>query len=481
MSTGDLTVDASLQCSLCHTGTIWTNASEGSATNITMVGPTCQDCAEGEYNTIKGSMTCQECPAGYMCNSIGLSAAKPCPQGTYNDRLGRTTCQQCPLGEITPSAGATSEVDCVSPVYNFYLGFVCLAVIIVVSYPYLFRARFERIAFFRKRRVGDNLVEESWSIFPKLHDYYYHSKAKGIKLTGEEKKSDQNSDRADRMNENEDEDDTVEEGMESTTTITTASTEPPEATEASVSASMHRVFRVLSFIFLSLIIISMGSMVIYIGLLLSTLFKALIIWKNLNIDLSFFETFSNFVYQLASRLYFPPVSQLLTPFIYVLHLLSRLEVDMAPVAVSCAGAAAPLEVLVNLGILGIVIILIESDFQVYRTVSHLSLTKTFLQVIVAKEYRKYFWNHYQAWYCVPLRFAILCMKVILAYIAGNLDFFQTALLAVVSFVTLNKFVEDEGVHSYSKSCNQVHGYVDVDRVLALSASVLAWILLMPAI
>ena len=73
------------------------------------------------------------------------------------------------------------------------------------------------------------------------------------------------------------------------------------------------------------------------------------------------------------------------------------------------------------------------------------------------------------------------MKVILAYIAGNLDFFQTALLAAVSFVTLEEFVEDNGVHPYTKTCNEVAGYVGVDRALAVSASVLGWMLLMPAI
>ena len=463
MSTGSLTVDASSQCSLCRAGTIWTSASASSSTNASMVGPTCQDCREGYYNLEQGATTCTECPPGYQCNSIGMSNALACPRGTYTSREGSVTCEACPLGEITPTIGTTTALDCVSPVYNFYLGFIAIIAVVIIAYPYLFRGRFERLAFFRRVRVGDNLVDEAWSVFPKLHEFYVYSKAKTQK----------------QLN------------ASASHSSTPPETETDDQQEVSINqgwVTLRRFGRILLFAILSLVLISMGVVVYFVVILLSVLFKALIIWKNFDFEVDFYNHIVSVVYKLADQLYFPLLKKLFQPLIYLYDGFRDLELDLAPISVSCNGAAAPLEILLNLVILGIVIILIESDFQMYRAVSHMSVTNEFLNTVVIGEYRKYFFDSYlktsqsyTSWCKACLAYTYLCLQVSIAVISAHTDFFQTALLGVVSCVTLNKFVEDKGFHKFSPACNQVHLYVGVDHILAVSASIVAWILLMPAV
>ena len=70
--------------------------------------------------------------------------------------------------------------------------------------------------------------------------------------------------------------------------------------------------------------------------------------------------------------------------------LAKLEADLSSVSVSCKGAAAPAELVLNMGILGMTIIVIESDFQLYSVISHNQIVGLNLSVVLASGYRDAF-------------------------------------------------------------------------------------------
>ena len=109
----------------------------------------------GSYQDAEGADSCQLCPVGYFCDSVGLSIKRPCEAGkfqvlfrfgflliqkavlsdrttlsfiqssagktycsqcapgSYQDVSGSALCNACPLGSFCPSLGSTDSVPCV--------------------------------------------------------------------------------------------------------------------------------------------------------------------------------------------------------------------------------------------------------------------------------------------------------------------------------------------------------------------------------
>ena len=69
-------------------------------------------CFPGTYSPIRGSKTCQVCPAGFSCQGYGTYVPRMCEAGSYRSMADSITCKMCPSGTFTPFKGTTDVSLC---------------------------------------------------------------------------------------------------------------------------------------------------------------------------------------------------------------------------------------------------------------------------------------------------------------------------------------------------------------------------------
>jgi len=148
-------------------------------------------------------------------------------------------------------------------------------------------------------------------------------------------------------------------------------------------------------------------------------------------------------------------------------------------------ASAPMELLFNLMIMGICIIIIESNFQMFRAITLNSLTDAFIQGIAQPSYKEWAYRSrgssaLQSW-GGTIKYAITVLAVILARGAGGFDFFLSFMQFLMSLTNISNFAEASYMHADSPECNNVEGFVNFDQYIAFVASIEAWICFLPMI
>ena len=73
------------------------------------------------------------------------------------------------------------------------------------------------------------------------------------------------------------------------------------------------------------------------------------------------------------------LSSIMYPFIYVLELISVIEIDLSSVNVTCLGAQAPIEFLVNVFVALTVVVFIESGIHEAQTAYVMDANGSFLE------------------------------------------------------------------------------------------------------
>lgn len=82
----------------------------------------------------------------------------------------------------------------------------------------------------------------------------------------------------------------------------------------------------------------------------------------------------------------PFVRDLAYPFSYVITKLSNIRIDLSSVQVTCAGSQAPIFLFLDLIFMGLIVIIIESDLQIFWAASF----KNLLQQATNLIYSRYF-------------------------------------------------------------------------------------------
>lgn len=119
---------------------------------------------------------------------------------------------------------------------------------------------------------------------------------------------------------------------------------------------------------------------------ISLLFSALIIYRDFKVHLripyaqiveAFFAHFASFL------------SVLLVPFLWALNELAKININLSVINVTCLGSQAPLFLLLNLLILGVVIVTIESGVFTYWSTTVMNANRYLLfQVFIQKYFRE---------------------------------------------------------------------------------------------
>ena len=193
----------------------------------------------------------------------------------------------CPAGRITNIEGATNLDDCVSPEYNFYNGFAVSVFMVPFAYEYVFASRYHRVAFLRHERIVKRLLKGCRRIIGYIGEYVSRAEAERLRNY------------------------------------------------------TNRVVKVIIFVLVATLLTTLATILIFAAHISTIFFKAMILWKGLNIDLPFARILTRAINELASLLYFSFLSNLFIPISLLLDLFANLKIDLAVVNVTCAGAAAP--------------------------------------------------------------------------------------------------------------------------------------------
>ena len=378
-------------------------------------------CPGGSYQPNEGQASCLLCLEGEF-GPEGSSACTPCEAAFYNDAIGAAECVTCPAGRVS-AVGAINLEECVNPLPNFAIACIILAFVAFLALPYVMVGRFHHASFVRQSRVYEPLFNASKVINEQL--------MKIVSVYSE----------VDRV--------------------------------AQKTSSYWRCALVIVYIAISFIIMFLFCILCYAFVLSRVLYSSLIIWKSFAVNSNELNNFYDKMEEVSSALGTLTVSftsLVVDPFIWLYQKLSTISLDFNEVEVTCRGSQAPLELFVNMVILGGVVIIIESNFHVYANVVFGDLNRKLA-------------NHL---FHVDLHLnekkqgmlAIIC-----ASMASLLSL--NPLIKIMQFstsiLTFSAFVEKHGaLHESTKACDDaLEDAPMIDTVIAYMTSSIAWLIVFP--
>ena len=223
----------------------------------------------------------------------------------------------------------------------------------------------------------------------------------------------------------------------------------------------------------------------FLSLLAGIFFKSLIIWKHLRnlklfkiqipypmvVALSISEILSN-----LRAMAFPFVEfidAVLTQFGQFFQLLGAITFDLnVVVSITCKGSTAPLKLLMDMVVLGVIILVIESKVQLFREIALKNVSRKFFSTITTREF--FFMQDY-------FSHVLLLIQCGLAEFCSSFINLSSLLQYSMSFVNLQSFVADNGKHESTLTCDQVVAAPKMDSFLAWSSTFAALISIMPAL
>ena len=389
----------------------------------------CITCARGKFSSNKGSSSCEDAPEGSFVAGAGATSYALCEQRFFSSEPGQGECQACPDGRITAGQGAVEELDCVSPEFNFIQGFAAPVFLILFTWQYVLRARFERLAFLRLWRVTYPLMAKTKQLLSMVQLY------------------------ADK-----------------------------ERAERVLQWDQHTIRNRI--LVMGLFLALLGGATVGVMVEMAAIsFKSMILFKGLSLDIPFLEKLEEYWRSIAVQLDIRYIFDLIKPFLGFIQYFADLRIDYSFVNVTCPGASAPYELGTNMVVLGLAVVLIGSDLQVFRAVTLTAYISQKGNIITKMLYLK--WHLMHKGDRLTYSFcggAFAHFRALLVFAAENMaqfDGFQTSLQYIMSLVTVGVFISDNGIHETSVACNSVKGFENFDTYIAIIASTVFYLFLLP--
>ena len=358
----------------------------------------CSDCAAGQFATTAGLSACQPAPAGSFTSTPGSSTASlcapglyaggsesvsclpcvrgtygggpgtvtctPCPKNFYSGQTGTSACSACPFGRLTPVEGATSDTDCLTPAPNFAWGSAALFVAAGLGFVYVMRGRFHLASLNRRKEM----VAQLKILFSEFRN----------KIEAEV----ENLGRISRK-----------EQLKEFVGGIVSKNRCSHAFNVFWDICLTLIFAVLSVVFVAL-----GTVFFFVASVSGIFFASLIYWKQNGALLGLVHyqhmiaVVTDNTLILFARLYLPP--QLLAVARFALELirdlfgfLALIKIDLSGLNVTCEGSKAPLMLLINLLVFGSVVIIIQSQVVMFRSLVLAPTIKTYTSFLLSSEYR----------------------------------------------------------------------------------------------
>jgi sugar lactone lactonase YvrE len=382
----------------------------------------CTICSAGEVS-FPGSANCTQCQSGFFANSES-NTCELCPFNFYSSASGQTQCTPCPAGRNTATLGSTRVDQCISPIPNFTLGFFALFLVIVIFSWYIVFGKFQRVSFERKVKIVTPNIEKCKQVLLSEEEFHYQHL-----IVVQDKKN-----------------------------------------------QRTRKFKFFSFAVLSIVLMIVSIFLGFVFFTYQVFFTSLILWRGLQADLKLspiltllaegLKDITEYISLPVDLFYFVAL-----PFLYLFEALATINLNLSSVNVTCAGSQAPIELLINCFILGLLVIIIRSDYQLLFNILLNNLNQRFLLNNV--EQRLDAGNIYFS------RYFFLCLAV---SALNAINPFQVGLRYCMGFVRIDTFGKNHGIaHEVTESCNQVPGAPHFDSFLGYMSTIFAWWLILPAL
>jgi hypothetical protein len=382
----------------------------------------CTLCSAGEVS-FPGSSNCTQCQSGFFANSE-TNTCELCQVSFYSSGAGQTQCTPCPAGRATATLGSTSMDQCISPIPNFTLGFFALFLVIVIFSWYIVFGKFQRVSFERKVKIVTPNIEKCKQVLLSEEEFHYQHL-----IVVQDKKN-----------------------------------------------KRTRKLNFFFFVVLSIVFMIVSVFFGFVFFTYQVFFTSLILWRGLEADLNLSPILTLLAEGLTDITEYIslPVNlfyYVALPFLYFFETLGTINLNLSSVNVSCSGSQAPIELLINCFILGLLVIVIRSDYQLLFNILLNNLNQRFLlnnveQRLDAGNFRF-------------SRYFFICLIV---SALTSINPFQVGLRYCMGFVRIDTFGKNHGIaHEVTESCNQVPGAPHFDSFLGYMSTIFAWWLILPAL
>ena len=387
----------------------------------------CVACEKGFYSPGGKVTNCTQCLPGFY-TSTDDSKCNACPFNTYQPNPGSRSCISCAPRYITGSTASTSAADCVNPSTSFIAGSVGLIVSMLVIWTYLYHGRLHLIAFSRYFRLIRKLVIVALAT----------SRAQDL----------------------------VSQTNSIILSIIKVKSHNKYMSEASQVILKQTIFAFLSLVILFIVVLSYTAY----GLI-QIVFNALVIYRSFRYFLPMTRQFKReanyLIDSVAAGLGLKSLAVLLYPIVFIADAIASININFSAVDVSCSGAQSPLYLLMNLIIVGVVVILIRSNAQVYWDVS---LTQVSLKAAST------IFNQYYVSRNTISSVVTVLMAIIFNFIPQPLKIMQLLL----SFVSVGYFFSENGRSPSNQNCDN-YASGGADTFLAIATTLFVYTVISPVI
>lgn len=202
------------------------------------------------------------------------------------------------------------------------------------------------------------------------------------------------------------------------------------------------------------------------------LFNTLVIFRSYRLYFPFASTFADEATFLVESMFrsigIGRLAVLAYPFIKIADELSKIHINLAAVNVSCAGAQGPPLLFLNLIIVGVVVIIIRSDAQVYWDVAQ--------RQVLTKALPMVFNEYYVVKNRMSTVFFTLSSMILLALPSP-----RKVIQFMLSFVTVSHFFSGGGRSPSNANCDAAAQIFPVDTFLATLTTIIVYIAIFPVL
>jgi len=207
---------------------------------------------------------------------------------------------------------------------------------------------------------------------------------------------------------------------------------------------MHDPLRVFWFCTSVIFIYGLFIVFAYFMLMTNIMFKALVIVRGIDYKFPFITKTEEIIDSLD--LNFDFLSVLLYPFVLLLQALSKINIDLDSVNVTCKGAQAPLEYLLNTLITCVLVIFIDSGVHWTQSLA-LSTNQSFIETVLTYDINLSFWLKLRTLFVAGIFKLILGVDPILKLLQLGAGLFR-----------ISEFFKASGIgHESTPSCDQIAG------------------------
>jgi hypothetical protein len=395
-------------------------------------GYVCLNCTAG-FISNANSIQCTACPAGFFSDP-GQQNCTICPINFYSEAAGSPTCLSCGAGQVNGQSGTTVAANCFDPLVNFVLGFITLGFSIFIVCTYFINGRIQKIAFQRKFRLT-NKVMELFGTVEKIVDL-------------------------------------VTEACMELNTITNK----PEDKTTWWQEFKYWFLKPVSLITLAAIIVPAVTCLYISQALIKVIFNTMVLWRAYKMLYS-----NNFVDNIKTFLSVLDVKILRNlqvfrvlgyPVVELFNILTSIQINLPAVDVTCPGAQTPAFLLGDLLVFCLIVMMIESNFQ---------LLWTSVVLPCMTKIRSMVFNRFYVSKNPSSTFVFALLSIALSCIPEPVKFIQYCL----GFLKISVFFAVNGRAAYSTNCDgaiNVNGNnARLDSVLAYGATFCVYASILPAL